>query len=233
MKYRSEMKYLINYHNYTFIKLRLSHLLSMDPNADSDGSYMVRSLYFDDYCNRAYNEKLAGALNRSKYRIRLYNNSESTVHLEKKIKSGLYNQKQSAHLSRDQVCRILDGDYGFLLESDNNLLQVFYYECVSKFLRPRVVVDYEREAYVMEAGDVRITFDKNVRAGVEGFDIFNREMATVAILDPGQLIMEVKFTEFLPGIVERVLPSSAAEYVSSSKYISCCDKTPYKQISNT
>ncbi|HLO34239.1 MAG TPA: polyphosphate polymerase domain-containing protein [Anaerolineales bacterium] len=233
MKYRNELKYLVNYYDYTFIKLRLNHLLAVDSNADPDGSYMVRSLYFDDYCNHAYNEKMAGAMSRCKYRIRLYNHAESTVHLEKKIKVGLYNHKLSAALTRDQVCQILDGNYSFLLESSNRLLQIFYYECVSKFMRPRVIVDYEREAYVMEAGDVRVTFDKNVRAGVEGFDIFNREMSTVAILDPGLLIMEVKFTEFLPGIVRRILPFNAADYVASSKYISCCDKTPHKQISNT
>jgi len=232
MKYRNELKHLINYRDYTFIKLRLNHLLSVDANTDSDGSYSVRSLYFDDYYNHAYNEKLSGALNRSKYRIRLYNHSESTVHLEKKIKSALYNHKQSATLTKVQFYQILDGNYSFLLESSNNLLNIFYYECVSNFMRPRVVVDYEREPYVMEAGDVRITFDKNVRAGVEGFDIFNREMSTVETLDPGLLIMEVKFSEFLPDVIRRILPSNTAEYVAASKYIMCCDKTLHKQISN-
>ncbi len=73
---------------------------------------------------------------------------------------------------------ILQGDYEFLLKSPLNLLQIFYHECMSNFMRPRIVVDYEREPYIMEAGDVRITFDKNVRAGLKGFDIFDNSMPT-------------------------------------------------------
>lgn len=232
MKYRHEMKYLINYYDYTYIKLRLSPLMSLDPHADPDGCYTVRSLYFDDYWNHSYNDKLLGALDRFKYRIRLYNHSDSTVHLEKKIKTSLYNHKYSAALTRDQVCGILAGDYCFLLATCNNLLKIFYYECVSNFMRPRVVVDYEREAYFMEAGDVRVTFDRNIRAGIDEFDIFNRDMAMVEVLDPGLLVMEVKYTEFLPDLVRRILPSNTANYMAVSKFLLCCEKTLHKQISS-
>ena len=61
MKYRHEMKYLMNDRDYVLIKLRLKTLMRTDVNAaDSDGAYSVRSLYFDDYYNHAYNDKLAG-----------------------------------------------------------------------------------------------------------------------------------------------------------------------------
>jgi hypothetical protein len=206
--------------------------MPVDANADMDGSYSVRSLYFDDYYNHAYNDKFAGAMYRSKYRIRIYNFSEKTVHLEKKIKSNMYNYKLTASLAKSQFYDILQGDYGFLLKSPINILQTFYHECMSNFMRPRIVVDYEREPYTMEAGDVRISFDKNVRAGLKGFDIFDDKMPTVETLDPGLLIMEVKFTEFLPNVIRRILPSNAAEYLALSKYILCCDKVLYKQITN-
>ena len=99
MRYRHELKYLINYQNYMLIKLRLRSLMPTVANADIDGSYSVRSLYFDDYYNHAYNDKFAGVQNRSKYRIRIYNHAEKTVHLERKIKSGLYNHKLTASLT--------------------------------------------------------------------------------------------------------------------------------------
>ncbi len=51
-------------------------------------------------------------------------------------------------------------------------------------------------------------------------------------LDPGLVIMEVKFTEFLPNVIRRILPSNAAEYIALSKYILCCDKALHKQITN-
>lgn len=232
MTFRHELKYLINYQDYMLIKLRLRSLMPTDAYADSDGSYSVRSLYFDDYYNHAYNDKYAGVQQRSKYRIRIYNHSEKTVHLEKKVKSGQYNRKLTASLTKNQFYDILQGNYEFLLKSPNNILQVFYHECMSNFMRPRVVVDYEREPYTIEAGDVRITFDKNVRAGLEGFDIFDVGMSTTETLDPGLMIMEVKFTEFLPNVVQRILPSHAAEYIAVSKYILCCEKVMHKQITN-
>ena len=207
-------------------------MLATDAHVGADGSYFIRSLYFDDFFNRAYNDKLNGSLNRAKYRIRLYNLEEKTLHLEKKIKSGMYNLKQSAPLTRDEFHRILEGDFEFLLQKPDTLLKVFYHECVTNFMRPRVIVDYEREPYIMDAGDVRITFDKNVRAGLEGFDIFNNEMPTVETLDPGFLIMEVKYTEFLPNVVRNILQSNPADYLAVSKFVLCCDKTMHKRISN-
>lgn len=232
MNYRHEFKHIINYKDHALIKLRLNSLLSTDAHADSDGSYSVRSLYFDDYYNHAYNDKFMGVQNRSKYRIRMYDHTESTLHLEKKIKSGMVNLKQNAPLTKNEFYDILEGNYEFLLKKNNSLLRVFYHECISNYLRPRVVVDYEREPYIMEAGDVRITFDKNVRAGVQGFDIFDTQMPTVETIEPGLLILEVKYTEFLPNVIRDILKSNPGDYLAVSKFILCCDKTIHKQFSH-
>ena len=225
MRFRHELKHLINYRDHALIRLRLQSLLSRDANVDADGSYMVRSLYFDDLYNTAYNDKYAGVQNRAKYRIRIYNHSDQVINLEKKNKRGSYNHKQTARLTREQVSGVLEGDYDVLLKGSNDLLRVFYHECVSNLMRPRVIVDYEREPYIMEAGDVRITFDKHVRAGVERFDIFDPDLPTVETFDPGLLILEVKFTEFLPNVIRKILPSNASDYMALSKFILCCDKT--------
>ncbi len=225
MRFRHELKHLINYRDHAVIRMRLKSLLASDANADEDGAYMVRSLYFDDYYNTAYNDKYAGVQNRAKYRIRIYNLSDKVINLEKKNKRGSYNHKQTARLTKDQVYGVLAGDYEVLLKGSNDLLRVFYHECVSNLMRPRVVVDYEREPYIMEAGDVRITFDKNIRAGINGFDIFNPELPTVETLEPGLLILEVKYTEFLPHMLRKILPANASDYMALSKFILCCDKT--------
>ena len=141
------------------------------------------------------------------------------------MRSSRYDHKLSALLMRIQFYDPLRGNYEFLLK-------IFYHECMSNFMRPRVVVDYEREPYTMAAGDVRITFDRNVRAGLMGFDIFDNRMPTIETLDPGLLIMEVKFTEFLPGVIRRILQVNPADYLAVSKYIMCCDKVLHKQIIN-
>ena len=94
-------------------------------------------------------------------------------------------------------------------------------------LRPRVIVDYEREPWILDAGTVRITFDMNVRAAVDGFDVFDRGLPTLPVLEPGKLVMEVKFTEFLPQIVRDILPGKAQEITAASKYVLCYDKASY------
>ncbi|MBM3144906.1 MAG: polyphosphate polymerase domain-containing protein [Chloroflexi bacterium] len=160
---------------------------------------------------------------------RIYNYSDRVIQLERKIKSNRYIYKQSAPLTRADVDRIMQGEYAFLLGSSHNTQQVFYYECVAKMMRPRVIVDYEREPYILDAGTVRVTFDTNVRAGVGSLDIFNSKIAAVGTLDPGKLIMEVKYTEFLPNLVRKILPPRSSEFSAVSKYVLCCDKTLYKR----
>lgn len=224
MKYRRELKYLINYQEYLIIRSRVKNVLSADANVNSNDSYTVRSLYFDDYTNSSYYDKYAGILKRAKHRIRIYNYSDRRINYEKKNKHGQYNHKQTELLTKDQFYAILQGDYGYLLGSTSNLLNKLYYECTVNLLRPRIIVDYEREPYVLAAGDVRITFDRNIRAGIDGFDIFDKNIPTVETMEPNTLVMEVKYTEFLPAIVRDILTSSAALYVESSKYILCCDK---------
>lgn len=231
MKFRHELKYLINYKDYAVIKTRLDGLLKKDKNTNQEGFYHIRSLYFDDIFNKAYHEKYMGVMSRSKFRIRIYNGSDEFINLERKIKSNRYIYKQTAPLTKEQVHSILDNDYAFLLQSENELHRVFYFECTSNLMRPRVVVDYEREPYVLDTGRLRITFDKNVRAGLEGFDLFNPDMPMIEALDPGLLVLEVKYTELIPRLIREILPAKAADNCAVSKYILSCDKAAHKKIS--
>lgn len=224
--FRHEWKYLINEGEKEAISLRLKHFLTLDPNAQN-GGYVIRSLYFDDYWNSAYSEKEAGVLLRKKYRIRIYNFSDRIIKLERKKKVGSYIYKEDAPLTRKETEMILAGQYGFLLKSEHPLLREFYIECVSNFMRPRVIVDYDREPWIMNAGTVRITMDSDIRAAIGSYDIFDRTLPTLSVLDPGKLVMEVKYTELLPQIIRNILPPKSSEFTAVSKFVLCCDKTKY------
>ncbi len=225
-QYRHEWKYVIHYGELMDLKNRMRPYFQIDKNA-KDGEYMIRSLYFDDMWNSAYAEKEAGVFFRKKYRIRIYNYSEQNIKLERKIKQGSYIYKEAASLKRQEVEWILEGNYGFLLHHESNLCREFYVECVSQVMRPRVIVDYEREPYILDAGTVRVTFDKHVRAAIGGFDIFDHTLPTLPAMPQEKLIMEVKYTEFLPKIVKDLVPPSAVEFTAASKYVMCYDKTNY------
>lgn len=224
--FRSEWKYLISTSEKELLSRRLEPLIKLDAHA-KNGGYMIRSLYFDDYWNSAYEEKEAGVLMRKKYRIRIYDCSDKVIKLERKKKFGNYIYKEDASLTRQEVEKILAGDYGFLLESREPLCREFYVECTSHLMRPRVIVDYEREPWIIEEGTVRITFDSHVRAAVGGFDIFDDTLVPLPVLEPGKLVMEVKFTEFLPQLVRQLLPPQASEFTALSKYVLCYEKTRY------
>lgn len=224
--YRNEWKYLISWGEKELITSRIAPLLHPDPNA-VNGGYLIRSLYFDDYWNTAYEQKDDGVLERKKYRIRIYNYSDRSIKLERKKKYGAYIYKQSAKITRSEFEAILAGDYSFLLKSSQPLLQEFYVECRCHNLRPRTIVDYEREPWILDAGTVRITFDQNVRAAVGSFDIFDPSLPCLSVIDPGRLVMEVKFTEFLPRLVQDILPPQREEMTAVSKYVLCYEKTQY------
>lgn len=230
--YRHELKYFINKPDWALLRARMMGMIPRDPNAGPDGEYMIRSLYFDDYWNSSYDEKEMGILLRRKYRIRLYNYSDRRILLERKNKVGQYILKESAPLTRWETEALIDGDYGFLKNSRENLKQEFYYECTSRLMRPRVVVDYDREPFALEPGDVRITFDKHVRAGFGAFNLFDRSAAAMEVLPGDRMIMEVKFTTFLPSLVRKLLPPRSSIMTAASKYVLGCDAAVRTQSSN-
>ena len=204
----------------------MRHILKKDPYAGENG-YTIRSLYFEDYFNSAYAEKEAGILMRKKYRIRIYNYSDRSIKLERKKKFGSYIYKESAPLTKEEFYKILNGEYEFLLTSKYPLCREFYVECISNFMRPRTIVDYERVPWIMDEGTVRITFDSDVRAAVGGYDIFDSTLPTLPVLEQGKTVMEVKFTEMLPQIVRNLLLPNAQEFTAVSKYVLCYEKSRY------
>ena len=90
-----------------------------------------------------------------------------------------------------------------------------------RLLRPRVIVDYEREAYLHPVEDVRITFDMRLRSGLSSVDLFNRQLPTVCPHDRNVEILEVKFNNNLPGYIAGLLHGVEAERSAVSKYVLC------------
>lgn len=226
-RFRHEWKYYINEGEQALLRERLKCLTRPDEHVGEQGEYKIRSLYFDNYWSGAYQDKVEGVNNRVKYRIRIYNDSDKTINLERKMKQGNYIHKDSASLTRDQCEAILRGEYGFLLRHPEQLAREFYYECTTNLMRPRVIVDYDREPLTLDAGTVRVTFDKRLRAAMLGFDLFDPLLPTLSASPPGKTILEVKFTEFLPTVIRQALPPGSGELTAISKFIMCCDAVGY------
>ena len=117
--------------------------------------------------------------------------------------------------------QIIDGDPTGLQRANSPLLQDVYVQMRTRLLRPRVIVDYAREAYLHPAEDTRITFDLNLRSGLHSVDLFNPRLPTVCPHDRNVEILEVKFNNYLPDYVAGLLHGVEAERSAVSKYILC------------
>ena len=221
-RYRHELKYLISYKEKDILEERIRAFAGLDPHA-ANGQYFIRSLYFDDHRHSAYEEKNDGVAKRQKYRIRIYDFGDEYIRLECKQKSGGYILKRSAGLSGEEFGLILKGRFDFLLKREDDLLHEFYTQCVTGLLRPEVIVDYDRIPYIYDAGTVRITFDMHVRSAFGDYDIFNRSLPSYEVMPKEFLIMEVKYTEFLPDIFRSIITADALVRQAASKYVMCDD----------
>ena len=51
-QYRHELKYQVTDAEIQMLRNRITHLLPLDSHVAKTGSYVIRSLYFDDYYDR-------------------------------------------------------------------------------------------------------------------------------------------------------------------------------------
>ena len=218
---RHEQKYYISQGDAAYLSTLLRHTMQRDRHADRNGEYHIRSLYFDDCFNSAMSDKLDGVMHRHKYRIRIYNFSDRIIRLERKSKQGDYISKLSCGISRELAEQIIAGDpYG--LETVNHpLIQDVYRMMTTKLLRPAVIVDYVREAYIHPCEETRVTLDKQLRTGYLSTDLFNPQLPTFPCLDQDQVILEIKYNRRFPEYILPITSSIPAQRSAISKYTLC------------
>ncbi|MCL1848981.1 MAG: polyphosphate polymerase domain-containing protein [Clostridiales bacterium] len=214
---RHELKYYINAMEYTLLRTKLRVIAKPDKNAVEDAGYTVSSLYFDNYADKAVTDKLSGLSRREKFRLRYYNGDTSFIRLEKKSKANHLAYKETALVTAGQCSALLAGDYHSIRHEDTPLLMELYTKMSYQNLRPRLIVEYHREAYVYGAGNVRVTFDSRVRTSnhVEGFLCAGHG----AIPAAGSMVMEVKYNGFLPDVIRDLLRTGARNQTEFSKYV--------------
>ena len=217
---RHESKHQISLREDLVLSGRLRSLFSHDSYAGEDGSYRITSLYFDTPDDSALREKLDGIGKREKFRLRYYGASPSFIRLEKKFKINGLCGKRSVKMTTEQAQKLLCGEYGFLLESGDPLCAEFYSKLMGKCLRPRTIVRYDREAFVYEPGNVRITLDRSIRTGLGSTDFLNEKLFCAPVLGQGT-VLEVKYDAFLPDLVRMAVQIPGRQAVSCSKYALC------------
>ncbi len=221
-KYRHELKYSITPAEYMALRGRLGAVMQPDPHTGPDGHYTIRSIYFDDFRDKALREKIDGVQMREKFRIRYYNDDLSYMTLEKKIKHNDLCMKVDAPITEEECRMILSGPDEQMMEHKSQLVRELYCKMRYQQLKPRVLVSYTREPYVYKPGNVRITFDSDIRTTIFHSDFLEKNVRDIDACDaPGQMILEVKFDNCLPGIIACLIQTGTMRQQAFSKYGAC------------
>lgn len=218
--YRVEDKFWVNERDLFLLQSRLKTVLDTDIHA-ADG-YMITSVYFDDLFDSCLQDTIDGNRMREKYRIRIYNGSFDVIKLEVKYKRNNRVKKQSAGITYEQMCKLLNGEcIKDKTPSLDNPVTLFNIAIKERGLRPKVIVEYDRTAYVFDPGNVRITLDRNLRASrqIESFE--KGEYLSFEYPEDMDRILEVKYDEFLPGFIAGILELGNMNQTSYSKYRLC------------
>ena len=216
MKFRHEYKHQVNLADIYGLRTRLLAIAAHDSNCDADGTYFVKSLYFDNYMDKALREKIDGVNKREKFRIRYYGTDTSFIRLEKKSKiNGLCN-KVTCRIAAGECKKIIDGDIDFMKDSEFELMRELYSKMKYQLLRPKCIVAYTRECFVYPPGNVRVTLDMNICGSNNVKEFLNPDLPFLQTYHDS--ILEVKWDEYLPQIIRDSVQVKSRRSAAFSKY---------------
>ena len=211
---RHEDKYICSYKQLKYFKSIFEKVLPYD-NFQKGDFYHIRSLYFDTDTDRFLNESLNGEKNRKKYRLRFYNYRPSIVKLECKAAIQNLKSKKFIVLSQKQAIDIIEKE-NF---NSNFQMQEFYLLKKTENLSPKIIIDYDRSAFVDNNLNVRVTIDTNIEASVDRDNFFEKACKEKKFLFEKHGLLEIKYDHILPQYVWDILKSENLEKSSFSKYV--------------
>lgn len=215
---RYEVKYMISHQQYHLLSSLLRAVLDVDEHAIENNTYFIRSLYFDSPDNTDFFAKSDGLYERKKIRLRLYDLGQEYIKIEVKNKYGSTMRKETTFITKDDSFRLIAGDYDCLLQYDQAHLGNIYKALKTTYSLPKVIIDYDREAYVCKAQNIRINFDKNIRACSTQLDLFDHDLAMIPLSESDTMVLEVKYNGYLPDFIRSILSTSLMNKTSYSKY---------------
>ena len=213
--YRHELKYETDPDKARLIRQDITPALTADSHTDADGSYLVKSLYFETPYNDDYHDKELGIQFRQKMRLRSYGDSD-IYKLEIKSKNGDVATKYSVTLSLEQAKMVADGNYSCLLDIATANATYIYHQLITRVYRPLMVVTYKRYPFTNPAGNFRLTFDEDIRYGVSPQALFENIPLTGIATD--KTIIEIKYDDFAPVWITDYLLKSGINAGESSKF---------------
>ena len=221
-KYRNEWKYSLSNQELSLLKSRISEVMEIDPHTPSKGRYVIHSLYFDDYKDTSVYTTDSGLSKRLKWRIRYYDEDLNYIVLERKEKISSRCHKKSCKLSMEEYEAIVSGNItDIVYDTKKKLIQELARDMMLYDYRPKVIVDYERIAYVEEITNVRITLDMKISAAYDFDNFLTNDYISFPVQESLYNVLEVKFDDILPSYIKNIVESYSFNQLAFSKYYYC------------
>lgn len=215
--YRKEIKYPISILDFYRLQKKLECFVQLDPHSGENG-YGVRSLYFDSPGDHDLFDTLDGNMEKRKIRLRYYPANTDNIKLEYKCKSGSDGVKHSLTVSKENAQRLINGEYSFLLDLQEPLALKLYTRLMIGGYHPKVIIEYNRLAYTYPVSNTRLTFDSAVSASYVVDSFFDADPGLIPIMAPDLGVLEVKYDQFLVGILKELVESVDSSARANSKY---------------
>ncbi len=223
---RIEVKYLVDRTTRTALTRDLAAFMRPDIHADPNGSYQVRSLYFDTHDYAAYYEKIAGEATRHKLRVRAYGEEPAqaaVVRLEVKSRYLSYVRKITVDVSRQDYADIECALRRRLLPpadimNDGNASREFFRIQRLYNMEPKILIQYRRQAFErVEINRTRVNFDDELLA-TRNLDLLGPLSGARRLLDHGHAIFEIKVDNVLPYWLHMLIAKYDLQNEAVSKY---------------
>ncbi len=181
------------------------------------GDPAVQSLYYDtpDFC--LIRRSLERPNYKEKLRLRVYGqpagDGRSYVEIKKKYRGVVY--KRRVELPLGQAVAGIESGH---MPPDCGQIGREIDRCVAFYaLTPKCVILYDRDAWISDGEDVRVTFDRRVRCRFDGLDVTLPQEGET-LLPEDRVLMEVKVPGAYPLWLSRLLYGAGARPVHFSKY---------------
>lgn len=215
--FRKEIKYKVSKIQFLRLRKHLDALMEKDKNG-YNGTYVVRSQYYDSIGNQDLYDNLDGVMEKRKIRVRIYSTDAKSAKLEYKCKSNTDGKKYSLSITREEAILMENHHYGFLLNHEEDLAKKLYVRMKQGGYAPKTIIEYDRTAYLYPASDLRITYDTNIKATTNPYGIFSDNLMCIPVIEGAYGILEIKYNDFIPAIFKQIIQEINHLPEANSKY---------------
>jgi hypothetical protein len=233
---RIEKKYIVDGSVYPELRRRLTSLAA----GDEYGMTSVNNIYYDTPDHKLIRTSLEKPVFKEKLRVRSYGvpgeDDSVFIEIKRKFDGIVYKRRidlpyHAAEGYLSAGCHSCSGNPEPIARheglfrpdlrpgSDRQIMrEIDYFLDYYKNLAPRMALSYDRIALIgLDDPDLRITFDDNIRWRSDRLDLAFGNTGT-PLLEPGNRLMEIKFTGAVPVELTRILSELGIFPASFSKY---------------